>query len=269
MYKDLFRFAQPAAAALTLLLATAASTAPAAAGPFNAPGGIATQSVPNTNFVKLKQISGFTGSMAFGVSDNAYTPVGNSFNKLAKFRLSVTCPQGYRVHKAGIRVRGGDAQNVNIELVSPGDLPVYQSGWQQTIELEPWKLNAVIAVGATALGAAGNNGPVYVSLDKKLDSRIEFYGWCVESDPLSNGAMYYDSAEDNGDLHPMTRVRYTLQVGAGIAKQPGIALQQAPLRSSPRRSAGTAAPAAKIMTLPGSCPYDCPPPAPRRRQLTK
>jgi len=165
-------------------------------------------------------------------------------------------------------VHADDVVNAGYDLLSPGEAPVNQSAWQEDFQAEPWKFDAVVQVGAAALGAAGNNGPVYVSLDEELDSRIEFYGWCVSSDPLDQTAIYYDSAEDSGHLYPKTRVRY--QVMATIAASPRLQLKTAPqgvrhrsddvmLSVRPR----IAVPPAKALPLkaPGGCPYDCPPPA--------
>lgn len=230
--------------------------APAQAGPFNGPGEVGIPSVPDTNIVQLKQLSGFTGQLSLGYSDGAYAPVGNSFNKHAKFRLSLNCPAGYRAHQAGIRVRGGDAPNSSVELLSAGEAPVNQSSWQEDINIEPWIFDAVVQTGAQALDAANNNGPAYVSLDEELDSRIEYYGWCVSSDPLDQTAMYYDSAQDGSDLYPKTRVRYQVMATAAVAPR----LQ---MKTAPQAVQRLAVPQAKQLHLkaPGGCPYDCPPPA--------
>jgi hypothetical protein len=246
----------------------AAFALPVQAGPFNASTEVAIPSAPSNNFVQLKQLSGFTGQLPLGFSDGGYQPVGNSFNKLAKFRLSLNCPAGFRAHQAGIRIRGNDVVNAGYDLLSPGDVPVNQGTWQEDFQAEPWKFDAVVQAGAAALGAAGNNGPVYVSLDEELDSRFEFYGWCVSSDPLDQSAIYYDSAEDNAHLYPKTRVRY--QVMATIAVSPRLQLKTAP-QAVQRRSDDVkltvrpriAVPQAKALSLkaPGGCPYDCPPPA--------
>jgi hypothetical protein len=280
MTQNRFRFTRHAGQALALLIALPAYAAAAEAGPYNAAGGVAAPSIPNTNFVQLKQISGFTGQLGFGFSDSAYTPVGSSFNKLAKFRLSVNCPANFRVHQAGVRLRGADVHNFDFQLASPGDLPANQSSWEQVYDNEPWGFDSVVSAGATALDAAGNNGPVYVSLDEVLDSRTEFYGWCVPSDPLSTQtAIYYDSAQDNGHLRPKTRVRYTLQYstvqqpGGPLKLAPGPKAAQigAPLRRREGAVAEPSAPTAPLapaatLKIPGGCPYDCPPPAPRRLQ---
>jgi hypothetical protein len=165
-------------------------------------------------------------------------------------------------------VRGDDAPNISVEILPPGQVPFNQSAWQQDFNIEPWKFDAVVQTGAEALGDANNNGPVYVSLDAELDSRIEFYGWCVSSDPLDQTAMYYDSAEDGGHMRPKTRVRY--QVMATAAVSPRLQLKSAP-QAVQRRSEGArlqerphlSAPQTKTLQLkaPGGCPYDCPPPA--------
>jgi hypothetical protein len=253
--------------ALTLMLAT---TGGAAAGPYSASQSVATPGGINTNFAQLKQITGFTGQMAFSYSDGGYTLIGNSFIKTVKLRFTVDCPANYRVHEAGIRVRGADVANYDHELVSPGDVPFDQNSWQATFDQEPWNFDAAQASGIQALDAAGNNGPVYVSLDEELDSRTEFYASCSPSQPSSGlPFIYYDSYEDSGHLRPMTRVRYQLQVGIAKSRQ---------LKAKPEaRRAGVAerlrhrdraAPAAQTKALlktPGGCPYDCPPPAPRLR----
>lgn len=237
--------------ALSLLL-SATAFAPAEAGPFGAAGAYAVPGGTTDNIVKLEQISGFTGQLAFGISDGAYLPVGSRFNKLAKFRLSVSCPAGYRVHQAGVRIRGADAVNFDLELLAPGSLGPGQSSWQQVYDNETWRFDAVVAAGAEAL-SANNNGPVYVSLDKVLDSRTEFYGWCVPSDPLSNqSALYYDSAAADTDLRPMTRVRYQLQ--PTIAKGLQRTLKAAATLRRPSAT-GTPPAAAKMKLLaPGGCP---------------
>lgn len=276
MTRNPVRLAKAGRLALTLLLAVPTLAAGAAAGPYNGPATVATPATPDSNFVQLKQISGFTGQLALSVSDGAYAPVGSGFNKLIKLRFSVDCPAGYRVDKAGIRVRGADVQNYDFELVSTGDLPSSQSSWEQVFEQEPWDFDAVVTEGAAALAAAGNHAPVYVSLDDALDSRTEFYGWCKPSDPFSGQtAIYYDSAEDNGHLRPMTRVRYTLHHGIAVAPVGALKLAPAaePAQTGTRlqrrggaQAAAPAAPAPSLRTRP--CPYDCPPPAPRRLQLT-
>mgnify|MGYP003700744993 FL=1 len=264
----------PFVRSLALLIALPAFAATAEAGPFNAPVGVATPSIPNTNFAKLKQTSGFTGQLSFGYSDGGYTPIGTSFNELIDLRFSVNCPANYRVHEAGIRVRGNDVNNYDYELVSPGDVPFDQNSWQQDFESQPWKFDAVQQAGAQALQAANNNGPVYVSLDKELDSRIEFYASCSASQPSSGlPFLYYDSATDNGHLRPMTRVRY--QVMATVAVSPKLQLKSAPQATQPSRlgerlrhrdraavQPNTLPPLARPQVkAPGGCPYDCPPPA--------
>ena len=255
------------------LLASAIAV-PAQAGPFNASTEVAAPAIPNSNFAQLKQTSGFTGQLSFGYSDGAYTPIGTSFNDLIDLRFSVNCPANYRVHEAGIRVRGSDVNNYDYELVSPGDVPFDQSAWQQDFESQPWKFDAVKQAGAQALDAANNNGPVYVSLDEELDSRIEFYASCSASQPSSGlPFLYYDSATDNGHLRPMTRVRYQLM--ATVAVSPKLQLKVAPqaaphtrlgerLRHQNRAApqSATQPPLIKSqMKAPGGCPYDCPPPA--------
>jgi len=278
MTEQPFRFAKTTGLAFALLL-TAGALSGATAGPFSSPGGFAVPGTPNSNLAQLKQISGFTGNMAFSHSDGGYQPLGGSFNKFIKLRFSVTCPANYRVHEAGIRARGNDVHNYEFELVSPGDLPFDQNTWEQAIEQEPWDFDAVVSVGATALEAAGNNGPVYVSLNEKLDSRTEFYGSCSPSQPSSGlPFLYYDSTDDNGHMRPMTRVRY--QVQHNIAATPGHRLKAAaPPSGTPRSriserlrhrdraaTGGTpVAPLAPVLKAPGGCPYDCPPPAGRTR----
>lgn len=272
------------ALAAAIVFASALAASPAAAGSALGGGTFAAPGGGNTNFAQLKQTSGFTGNLPLSYSDGGYTPVGSSFNKFIKLRFSVDCPAGYRVDKAGIRVRGTDVQNYDFELVSPGDLPASQSSWEEAFEQEPWKFDAVVAVGAAALDEAGNNGPVYVSLDEELDSRTEFYAWCKPSDPLSSAsAIYYDSAQDNCHLRPKSRVRYNAQTST-IATSPRLmesatAGSAEPTRPGDRRRARavlksqpqSAAPQVKAPTLkaPGGCPYDCPPPAPQRLQLGK
>lgn len=254
---------------ISAAILAAAAAVPAQAGPFNGPTEVGIPSVPNTNIAQLKQTSGFTGQLSFGYSDGAYTPIGTSFNDLIDLRFTVNCPANYRVHEAGIRVRGSDVNNYDYELVSPGDVPFDQSSWQQDFEGQPWKFDAVKQVGAQALDANNNNGPVYVSLDKELDSRIEFYGSCSASQPSSGlPFLYYDSATDNGHLRPMTRVRYQLM--ATVAVSPRLQLKPAPqARAGERlRHKDRAAPqSSNLLPLvkpqietPGGCPYDCPPP---------
>lgn len=256
--------------ALTLMLATAG---PAAAGPYGASEAVATPGGGNTAFVQLKQISGFTGQLTLSESNGSYEPVGNSFNKLAKFRLSVNCPSGYHPDNAGLRIRGGDVVNFNLQLLAPGGLAPGQTSWQQVYDNEPWKFDAVVDAGGDALDAAGNNGPVYVSLDEVLDSRTEFYGWCIPDSALSGQtAFYYDSAQEGTDLYPMTRVRY--QAVGGTAKAPRLQIMTAPTppqrprtaeRLRHRDRAASATNAKTGLKAPGGCPYDCPPPAPRLR----
>lgn len=257
MTQHLTRFASAA-------LLAAAVAAPAQAGPFNSPAEMAVPSVPNTNFAQLKQTSGFTGQLAFGYSDGAYMPIGNSFNKLINLRFSVNCPANYRVHEAGIRVRGADVNNYDFELVSPGDVAYDQNAWQQDFQQEPWKFEAVKQAGAQALQAAGNSGPVYVSLDQELDSRTEFYASCSPSQPSSGlPFIYYDSAGDNGHLRPKTRVRYQLMTTVQLS--PEVQYNTAAKSAAGPRQNGRAAVRLKA---PGGCPYDCPPPA-RSLKLTK
>ena len=275
MTQDRFRFVQSAVAAFTLLFTAGPFNGlPAAAGPFNGPGEVATPTAPNTHFVQLKQISGFTGNMSFGYADGGYSLAGTSFNKLITLRFTVNCPANYRVHEAGIRVRGSDVHNYDVALVSPGDVPFDENHWEQTLQEEPWDFAAVQTTGIAALDAAGNNGPVYVSLNDKLDSRTEFYGSCSPSQPSSGlPFLYYDSAEDNGHLRPMTRVRYALVYSA--AKQadgpqklaPTAAVKAVPIPAVPIPAVPMPKVKARIKAAPGGCPYDCPPPAPRRLRL--
>ncbi len=272
MTQNRFRLAAPAGFAATLLLCAAALNG-AAAGPFGAAESAAIPGGGSGSFVQLKQISGFTGQMALSHSDGGYAPVGSSFNKLIKLRMRVDCPASYRVHEAGIRVRGDDVYNYNVELVSPGDVPYDQNSWQQMLEQEPWDFDAVVAVGGEALDAAGNNGPVYVSLNEVLDSRTEFYGSCSPSEPSSGlPFLYYDSAEDDGHLRPMTRVRFEvkhstiardrrqLKAGAPVATAARVPER---LRHRDRALSSSTAvpPAGPRLKAPGGCPYDCPPPA--------
>ena len=253
--------------ALAAAIALLASATSAEAGPFSASEPVAIPGGGNSNFAQLKQISGFTGVMGFGYSDGAYNLVGQSFNKLISLRFTVDCPANYRVHEAGIRVKGADVYNYTVELVSPGDVPFDQNTWQQVLEQEPWDFDAVQQTGIDALDAANNNGPVYVSLDKVLDSRTEFYASCSPSQPSSGlPFLYYDSAVDNGDLRPMTRVRYSLQHSAVAAPQVRL---QVPL-AGPSGNAGTAerlrhreraapripAKQPAVLVAPGGCPYD-------------
>lgn len=257
-----------ATASLLAIAITAAATS-TQAGPFNGPTEVGIPSAPNTSFVQLKQISGFTGQLTLSESNGSYEPVGNSFNKLAKFRLSVNCPSGYHPDNAGVRLRGNDVMNFNLPLLAPGALAPGQTSWQQDYDNEPWIFDAVVDAGGNALDAAGNNGPVYVSLDKVLDSRTEFYGWCIPDSTLSGQtAFYYDSAQEGTDLYPMTRVRY--QAMGGTAKAPRLQIMttpRVPLQPPPAerlRHRNRAAPAVKAKTelkAPGGCPYDCPPPA--------
>lgn len=257
-----------AAAAVIALLASATTVQ---AGPFSASESVAIPGVGNSNFAQLKQISGFTGLMGFGYSDGAYNLVGQSFNKLISLRFTVDCPANYRVHEAGIRVEGADVYNYTVELVSPGDVPFDQNSWQQVLEQEPWDFDAVQQTGIDALDAADNNGPVYVSLDKVLDSRTEFYASCSPSQPSSGlPFLYYDSAEDNGHMRPMTRVRYSLQYSAEAAPQARFQLPVAGQPRSPglaerlrhRERAVSRVPVKRptVLVAPGGCPYDCPPP---------
>ena len=210
-------FARTAGLTLALLL-SAAPLSGANAGAHSAAESVAMPGGGNTNIAQLKQISGFTGNMDFGYSDGQYNVVGTSFNKFIKLRFTVNCPANYRVHEAGIRVRGGDVQNYDFELVSPGDVPFDQNTWEQALEQEPWKFDAAVGAGIDALDAAGNNGPVYVSLNEVLDSRTEFYGSCSPSQPSSGlPFLFYDSTSDNGHMRPMTRMRYQLKHSA-VAK---------------------------------------------------
>ncbi len=257
-----------AAAAIIALLASATSVQ---AGPFSASESVAIPGGGNSNFAQLKQISGFTGLMGFGYSDGAYNLVGQTFNKLISLRFTVDCPANYRVHEAGIRVEGADVYNYTVELVSPGDVPFDQNSWQQVLEQEPWDFDAVQQTGIDALSAADNIGPVYVSLDKVLDSRTEFYASCSPSQPSSGlPFLYYDSAEDNGHMRPMTRVRYSLQYSAEAAPQarfqlPAAGQPRAPglaerLRHRERAVSQVPAKRPTVLVAPGGCPYDCPPP---------
>lgn len=248
-------------------LLAGAFAAPAQAGPFNGPAEVAIPSAPNTNFVQLKQVNGFTGQLTLTESNGEYEPVGNSFNKLARFELSVNCPSGYHPDNAGIRIRGDDVVNFNLQLLAPGGLAPGQTSWQQTYDNEPWKFDAVVDAGGDALDTAGNNGPAYVSLDKVLDSRTEFYGWCIpDSSQSGQTAFYYDSAQEGADLYPMTRVRY--QATGGTAKAPRLQMKTAP-QPVQRRGEGVKLqlrprvilPETNTMKAPGGCPYDCPPPA--------
>ncbi len=266
MTRNRLRFSTATGIALSLMLAAGTATA----GPSSASQSVATPGNINTNFAQLKQISGFTGQMGFSYSDGGYALIGNSFNKTIKLRFTVNCPANYRVHEAGIRVRGADVANYDHELVSPGDLPVDQNSWQASFDQEPWNFDAVQTSGIQALLAAGNNGPVYVSLDEELDSRTEFYASCSPSQPGSGlPFIYYDSYEDNGHLRPMTRVRYQLQVGIAQSRQLKANPASRPAGISERlRHRDRAAPAAQAKALlkaPGGCPYDCPPPANRLR----
>lgn len=273
MTQDRFSLLPTAGAALALMLAAATG---AAAGPYTASEAVATPGGMNDDFVQLKQISGFTGQLGLGVSDGGYAPVGSSFNKLAKFRLSVSCPAGFHPDNAGLRIRGADVVNFNLQLLASGGLGPGQTSWQQVFDNEPWKFDAVVAAGASALAAANNNGPVYVSLDEVLDSRIEYYGWCLpDSSQSGQTAFYYDSTQEGTDLHPMTRVRY--QLAAGIAKSPDLKTPRQKVMTAPkapqrarigerlrqRHQAAPAADAKAVLKAPGGCPYDCPPPAPR------
>mgnify|MGYP007059421943 CR=1 FL=1 len=263
--------------AIALLISTAALNA-AAAGPFGSAESVAIPGGGNDSFVQLQQVNGFTGQMAFSFSDGGYTPIG-PFNKLVKFRLSVSCPSGYHPDNAGVRIRGADAVNLNLQLLAPGALGPGQTAWQHDYDNEPWKFDAVVATGIGALDDAGNNGPVYVSLDEELDSRTEYYGWCVPDSPLSGEtAFYYDSAQEGTDLHSLTRVRYSLQYSAiagqrqiktvSPATQPTRLPAQLRHRNRAPSSSSGVATLKPMLKAPGGCPYDCPPPA-RRLQLQK
>lgn len=271
MTQNRFRFLQASGIALTLVL-SATALGSAAAGPYAASEAVAAPGGGNTAFVQLKQISGFTGQLTLSESGGDYQPVGSSFNKLAKFRLSVSCPAGFHPDNAGLRIRGDDVVNFNLQLLAPGALGPGQTSWQQVYDNEPWKFDAVVVAGADALDAAGSNGPVYVSLDEVLDSRTEFYGWCIPDSALSGQtAFYYDSAQEGTDLYPMTRVRYQAQAVVGIAKSRQLKANPETRRAGVAdrlRHRDRAAPAAQTKALlkaPGGCPYDCPPPAPRLR----
>jgi hypothetical protein len=251
---------------ISAVLLAGAVAAPAQAGPFNGAAEVALPAVPETNFVQLKQVNGFTGQLTLSESNGDYEAVGNSFNKLAKFQLSVNCPSGYHPDNAGVRIRGADVVNFNLQLLAPGSLAPGQTSWQQIYDNEPWKFAAVVDAGGDALDAAGNNGPVYVSLDQVLDSRTEFYGWCIPDSSLSGEtAFYYDSAQEGADLYPMTRVRYQGLGGTAIA--PRLQAKTAP-QAVQHRDVGVklqvrprlAVPQAQSMQAPGGCPYDCPPP---------
>lgn len=273
MTKNRFSAPKAAFAALAVLLSSATA---GQAGPFNGPEAVAVPGGGNNNFVQLKQVSGFTGQMGFNyVGDGGYNPVGAPFNKYIKLSFSVNCPVGYRVNEAGIRVRGDDVFNFDFELVSPGDVPVNQNTWQQALEQEPWDFDTVVAIGIDAVDGPGYSGPVFISLDEVMDSRTEYYGSCVASDPFSGlPFLYYDSHADNNDMRPMTRVRFQLQnsfaVGSGPQiKAPAVkaVLPQKAQRLRHRERAVVAVPGAKPKAFKanGGCPYDCPPPAAQRR----
>ncbi|NIA68812.1 hypothetical protein HBA54_09435 [Pelagibius litoralis] len=273
-----YRFSVPktALAALAVLLS---STAASQAGPFGASESVATPGGGNNSFVQLKQISGFTGNMGFNyIGDSAYVPAGTAFNKFIKLRFSVNCPANYRVHEAGIRVRGNDVFNYEFELVSPGDLPYDQNTWEQALEQEPWDFDKVVSTGIAAIEDAGNNGPVYVSLDKELDSRTEFYGSCSASQPSSGlPFLYYDSHAENGDLRPMTRVRYQLQNSFVMSTGQQLKAANGNTTAEPReikrlRHRKPAVVAVPVLKTPafkatGGCPYDCPPPVMKQRKV--
>ena len=258
MTQNRFSPAKAAATALTLVLISPAATL---AGPFGAPESVAIPGGGNDNFAQLKQISGFTGALSFNkTGDGAYVPAAGPYNKLISLRFSVDCPAGYKVHQAGIRVRGNDVNNYNVELVSPGDLPHDQSSWEQVLQQEPWDFDAVVSTGIDALEDAGTNGPVYVSLDEVLDSRTEFYAWCITNE-VNPSAIFYDSSEDNGHLRPLTRVKYQ---ATGPVEVGSSRLQR--LRHRDRAvSAKAVTPQPALRIAPGGCPYDCPPPVTTRR----
>ena len=275
------RFSRPKAlaAAFAVLLSTTGLTQ---AGPYTGAESVAIPGGQNTNFAQLKQISGFTGHLNLAEASSGYEAVGTSFNKFIKLRFTVDCPQGYGVHEAGIRVKGDDVVNYNFEIVGPGDVAFDQNTWSYELEQEPWKFDAVVDAGGEALEDAGTSGPVYVSLDKVLDSRTEFYASCDPSQPSSGlPFLYYDSTDDDGHMRPMTRVRYELLGGVRVApalqlKTPAMKAAVAPQRQLGRllrqraRSGAVAvqqAPQRPVRALlaPGGCPYDCPPPAATRR----